>query len=321
MVESQLRRGLRPCGSHLFGTGGLWFRGATPSCWRTDRPGSSAAHHFAAADAHGCRVPLRHAGPDRAWRAMERPSAIEDLESRIGAANGERQLPRGDGRLASQISSLQAAVDALGVRAAVDPAASLAMDKLPAIVKSRAMGGDRPRAWSGRCSAARSARPTTRSACSASCSARSRAASISCGTASSAGTRSPRPRRPSGRSPAGCPRGTASAATPSPAARISIPGWTSRPTTVRRSRRRPMASWSARRQRQLRKPHRHRARLRDHDPVRTSVALCAVSGQQVRRGDIMGYVGSTGRSTSAHLHYEILLNGQLTNPLKLLTGR
>jgi murein DD-endopeptidase MepM/ murein hydrolase activator NlpD len=42
------------------------------------------------------------------------------------------------------------------------------------------------------------------------------------------------------------------------------------------------------------------------------------TGQQVHRGDVIGYVGSTGRSTSAHLHYEILLNGKLTNPLKLL---
>jgi murein DD-endopeptidase MepM/ murein hydrolase activator NlpD len=44
----------------------------------------------------------------------------------------------------------------------------------------------------------------------------------------------------------------------------------------------------------------------------------AAAGQPVHRGDVIGYVGSTGRSTSAHLHYEILLNGKLTNPLKLL---
>src|SRR5262245_18485471 len=42
-------------------------------------------------------------------------------------------------------------------------------------------------------------------------------------------------------------------------------------------------------------------------------------GTSVKRGDIIGYVGSTGRSTGAHLHYEILANGKLINPLQLLT--
>jgi murein DD-endopeptidase MepM/ murein hydrolase activator NlpD len=42
-------------------------------------------------------------------------------------------------------------------------------------------------------------------------------------------------------------------------------------------------------------------------------------GASVKRGDIIGYVGSTGRSTGAHLHYEILANGKLINPLQLLT--
>src|SRR5262245_23361429 len=42
-------------------------------------------------------------------------------------------------------------------------------------------------------------------------------------------------------------------------------------------------------------------------------------GQRVSRGDIIGYVGSTGRSTGSHLHYEILASGRLINPLQLLT--
>ena len=42
-------------------------------------------------------------------------------------------------------------------------------------------------------------------------------------------------------------------------------------------------------------------------------------GQTVKRGDVLGYVGATGRATGYHLHYEILANGKLINPLQLLT--
>jgi len=42
-------------------------------------------------------------------------------------------------------------------------------------------------------------------------------------------------------------------------------------------------------------------------------------GSVVKRGEVIGFVGSTGRSTGAHLHYEIVANGKLINPLQLLT--
>ncbi len=41
-------------------------------------------------------------------------------------------------------------------------------------------------------------------------------------------------------------------------------------------------------------------------------------GDMVKRGDVVGYVGATGRATGSHLHYEVLANGHLIDPLSLL---
>ena len=44
------------------------------------------------------------------------------------------------------------------------------------------------------------------------------------------------------------------------------------------------------------------------------------AGQRIKRGDVIGFVGSTGRSEGPHLHYEVHKNGKVVNPLNFYYG-
>jgi murein DD-endopeptidase MepM/ murein hydrolase activator NlpD len=44
-------------------------------------------------------------------------------------------------------------------------------------------------------------------------------------------------------------------------------------------------------------------------------------GKRVRQGQVIGFVGSTGRSTGAHVHYEILVNGRFVDPMRVRLPR
>ena len=49
--------------------------------------------------------------------------------------------------------------------------------------------------------------------------------------------------------------------------------------------------------------------------------LNVAEGQTVHKGDVIGYVGTTGRSTGPHLHYEVRVDGAAVNPVPYMAGQ
>ena len=250
------------------------------------------------------------------WSASAR---IAELESENVVLRMENASFReATGELASQISSLQSAVDDIGVRAKVDPAAERAMSRLPERVRSRAMGGGgsvtTPLLGGG---FSENAFGVIRELLGV---IEQRLASV----------RNDVDRRQA-----------LVSATPS---MWPIVGWISSDFGNRRdpftgtNDFHPGLDISAQHGSPIHAPadgtidsagfngnygnmvvieHGFGLATRYGHMSRFVVA----AGQPIRRGEVIGYVGSTGRSTSPHLHYEVLVNGQLTNPFRFLAGR
>lgn len=244
-------------------------------------------------------------------------ATIADLQTTNVALKAENTNYReATGQLAGQISALQTAVDQLGERATVDPNASRAMDRLPAIVKWRAMGG-----------ASRAALGPMLSTGSTDA-----ALGVLSDLLGVIGSRLDSVRDSVER------RHALAAATPSV---WPVAGWLT-------------SSYGKRIDPFTNGPDFHPGLDISADygqpvlatgdaTVSTAGAngaygnmvtldhgfgmvtkyghlsrIAVVGNQQVKRGEVIGYVGSTGRSTGSHLHYEVWMNGHLTDPMTLL---
>ena len=250
------------------------------------------------------------------WSAR---ATIGDLQSTNATLQVENASYReATGQLADQISSLQAAVDQLGDRAAVDPAVTHAMDKLPAVVKSRAMGG--------------SVAAPIRASVLNGLGSPEAALGVLSDLLGAIGTRLDSVRDTVER------RHALAAATPSI---WPVAGWLSSPYGTRKD---PfsdgdnfhpgldisadygqpvLATGDGKVESAGPNGSYGNMVVLDHGFGITTkyghLSRFGVrAGQTVKRGDVIGYVGSTGRSTGAHLHYEIWMNGRLTNPMTLL---
>jgi murein DD-endopeptidase MepM/ murein hydrolase activator NlpD len=257
-------------------------------------------------------------GIGAAWRAKSDVADLRVSHQALEAENASFRSATSD--LATQIASLEAAVQDIGARSALDPNLAKTMDKLPAVVKSRAMGGstEADRVAQRTLSALGTPEDTFGMLRTLLESLESRLSIVS---------------RTVDR------RNALAAATPSiwPAR-----GWLSS-TMGRRSdpftgdddfhagldiageRGQPVFATAAGTVNHVGfqggygnlivLDHGFGLQTRYGHLLNYSVK----QGAQVKRGDVIGHVGNTGRSTGYHLHYEVLANGKLLNPLKLLS--
>jgi murein DD-endopeptidase MepM/ murein hydrolase activator NlpD len=252
------------------------------------------------------------------WSAS---AEIADLQASQATLQIENASYRdATGQLAGQISTLQTAVDELGERAAVDPNAKRAMDKLPAAVTTRAMGG------------APLAREMLAPVVKGGLSSTDTALGMLSDLLGVLGSRLDSVRDGVER------RHALAAATPSI---WPVAGWLSSSYGTRKD---PFNDATAFHPGLDISADYGTPVLATADATVTSAGASGAYGnmvtldhgfgivtkyghlsrigvlanQHVNRGDVIGYVGSTGRSTGPHLHYEIWMNGRLTNPMTLL---
>jgi murein DD-endopeptidase MepM/ murein hydrolase activator NlpD len=257
-------------------------------------------------------------GIGAAWKA--RADVADLLVSHQQLEQENASFRSATDQLATQITSLEAAIQDLGTRSALDPKLAKTMDKLPAVVKSRAMGGSPE---------ADRAAERTLSALAVPEDTFGLLRTLLEGLESRLNVVSRNVDR----------RNALAAATPSiwPAqgwltstmgyradpltgeddfhAGLDIAGERGQPVFATAAGTVTHAGWESGYGNLITLDHGFGLETRYGHLLNYKVK----AGQKVNRGDVIGHVGNTGHSTGYHLHYEVRANGKILNPLQLLS--
>ena len=257
-------------------------------------------------------------GLGAAWKAK---SDVSDLRTNHSALELENANYRtATEALAGQIASLQAAITDLGARSALDPSLARAMDKLPSLVKSRAMGGGTEIRKSAQDALSSMASPedtfgllrTLLESIESSLHVVSTA--VDRRNALANATPSIWPAHGWLSSTVGM-RTDPLTGNPDFHSGLDIAGERGQPVYATAAGKVTFTGYSGNYGNLIVIDHGFGLETRYGHLLAYGVR----TGAHVKRGDDIGKVGATGRATGYHLHYEVLANGRLLNPLQLLT--
>jgi murein DD-endopeptidase MepM/ murein hydrolase activator NlpD len=257
-------------------------------------------------------------GMGAAWKAKSDVAGLQAIQATLELENANYRAATN--ALAGQIESLQTAISDVGARSALDPNVARAMEKLPSLVKARAMGGGTEVHKSAQTTLSVMTSPEDTFGL-----LRMLLTAIESGldgmrlsverrNALAAATPSIWPAQGWLTSRPGARRDPVTGETEFHSG-LDIAGDKGQPVYATAAGTVVSASYQGAYGKLI---------VIDHDFGLTTryghlLDFRVKAGDQVKRGDVIGRVGATGRATGYHLHYEVLANGKLLNPLQLLT--
>lgn len=257
-------------------------------------------------------------GMGAAWKAKSDVAALHVVQTTLELENANYRAATN--ALAGQIESLQTAISDMGARSALDPNLARAMDKLPSLVKARAMGGGTEVHKSAQTTLSMMTSPedtfgllrTLLSAIESGLN--SMRLSVERRNALAAATPSIWPAHGWLSSTTGARRDPVTGE-PEFHSGLDIAGEKGQPVYATAAGTVSSAGYQGAYGKLVVIDHDFGLETRYGHLLDFKVKV----GDQVNRGDVIGRVGATGRATGYHLHYEVLANGRLLNPLQLLT--